>query len=83
MAELEFMPRCHALQHNDVGDMANMQNKSGVFDILELRLRYIEMWVKFSQPVYKRICFSQDNPVSNSSFDTSHSKTIHCLGILL
>ena len=49
MAELEFMPRCHALQHNDVGDMANMQNKSGVFDILELRLRYIEMWVKFSQ----------------------------------
>ena len=36
-AELEFMPQCHTLQHTDVVDTANMQNRSGCFEILELR----------------------------------------------
>jgi hypothetical protein len=54
MAELEFMPHCHALQHTNVDDTANMQNKSGCFKILELRLKiHLDVAQIFSASLHK------------------------------
>jgi hypothetical protein len=41
LAELEFMPHCHALQHPDFDDAGNMQNRSSHFGILELRIEML------------------------------------------
>jgi hypothetical protein len=39
--ELEFTPHCHALQHPDIDDAGNMQNRSSHFGILELRIEML------------------------------------------
>ena len=39
--EFEFMLHCHALQHTDVNDMANMLNRRDFLKILELGLKML------------------------------------------
>jgi hypothetical protein len=41
LVELEFTPNCHTLQHPDIDDAGNMQNRSSHFGILELRIKML------------------------------------------